>query len=68
MANTGKRIIKVVQAMTPQIMYSYTDSVLRVFIDGEVVLEETLSIDMANERVKELYNIDPQIKELTTPN
>jgi len=58
----------VVQAMTPQIMYSYTDSVLRVFIDGEVVLEETLSIDMANERVKELYNIDPQIKELTTPN
>lgn len=57
-----------VQAMTPQIMYSYTDSVLRVFIDGEVVLEETLSIDMANERVKELYNIDPQIKELTTPN
>jgi len=54
--------------MTPQIMYSYTDSVLRVFIDGEVVLEETLSIDMANERVKELYNIDPQIKELTTPN
>jgi len=68
MANTGKRIIKVVQAMTPQIMYSYTDSVLRVFIDGEVVLEETLSVDMANERVKELYNIDPQIKELTTPN
>ena len=57
-----------VQAMTPQVMYSYTDSVLRVFIDGEVVLEETLSIDMANERVKELYNIDPQIKELTTPN
>ena len=54
--------------MTPQIMYSYTDSVLRVFNEGEIVLEETLSVAMANERVKELYNIDPQIQELTTPN
>lgn len=53
--------------MTYQIMYSYSEGVLRVLSLEGIVLEEALTVDEANARVKELYNIDPQIQALTTP-